>query len=221
MLPRFVQVAALAACAAGRAAAQPAGRPAAGHRVRLEAPDRAPVTGRVVRVGGDTIWLRAREAGAVAVLRLGQFRTYSVGAGRDRDRGARHGALAGAGAGAAVVALAAYRDARSDAARIVPATAFAAGAAAGLMLLGAGVGALAAPERWGPRLPLRVGLGPACRARRAPASRSASDAAALAGPATPPDVAVRRVHRTPRPRTRGARRPGPRAPAHPAAEPRR
>jgi hypothetical protein len=148
---------ALALLAAAPLRGQASPRLEVGDRVRLETRDGVRIVGTVTSLGRDTIRLRGDRMGATATLPLASVHGYQIPDGRDRWRGARIGALVGAAAGAGLVALALHVDATADGDIMIPATFFAAPAALGLVLVGTGVGAAAAPERWTELAPLRVG----------------------------------------------------------------
>jgi hypothetical protein len=153
---RRLLAASLAHWAAAPLAAQVA-RPAIGDRVLLETRAGTRVVGTVAALGADTIHLRGTWAGVTMALPVTAVAGFQTSLGYDRWRGARVGALTGGIVGAAVVALALHADATTDAALSIPSTVIAAPAAAGLVLLGAGIGAVAMPERWTGQVPLQVG----------------------------------------------------------------
>lgn len=142
--------------------AQARNDPPVGERVQLTTADGVRVVGRVTSVTGDTIRLRvgARVRDTMALL-LGRFATYAPSVGHDRVQGAGYGVLVGATAGAAVLFVARRADRRERGDVFVSNTTLAAPAAVLLTALGAGLGALVAPERWGPPVLLRVGIRPA------------------------------------------------------------
>jgi hypothetical protein len=163
----LIPCAALALCAAGPLRAQAVGpaapHPEVGDRVRLEMRDGVRIVGIVTALGRDTIRLRGDRAGATATFPLTAVRGYETSAGRDRRRGAWAGALVGGVLGAGLVAFALHEDATAQGDYMITATMVAVPAAVALVLAGAGVGALVAPERWTAPMPARAGGPPAAR----------------------------------------------------------
>jgi len=150
---------------AGRAHAQGVPGPAIGDRVRLEIADSVRrVTGTVAAHRGDTITVETH--GEFRLVNIGSIERYELSVGRDRPRGARRGALVGGALGLALLVGAAIEDAHSTKDVLVPGVVLVAPLAVGITALGAGVGAIAAPERWETRWArsarrpsaLRVGL---------------------------------------------------------------
>jgi hypothetical protein len=143
----------LLACARVTGAAQEVSRPAdlrglgfgTGSRVRLTAPSIAehPLVGRVAGLTVDSLLLE-RGGGARLQIDSREVRALSVSAGHDRWRGALIGAGIGLLTGGVLGARAAGHNDDTGLAAFVG---FVAGVVVGTPL-GAGVGALAAPERW-------------------------------------------------------------------------
>jgi hypothetical protein len=126
-----------------------------GSRVRLDLAAGSLITGTVVGLEADTIRLMPSGVGtAVAVARTNVL-SYELSAGRARARGARRGAIVGGALGLAVLVASLRSDTAtinrrpSDLGVAVPLS-------VGLVALGAGIGAAAAPERW--ESPTRISL---------------------------------------------------------------
>lgn len=128
-------------------------QPSIGDRVRLQLSDRSRVTGRLITI--DPSHLLVRRSGADTIrITTDSIDTYSIATGVDRGRGARRGVLWGAVAGAALIAAAVHSDMTSDDV-VFPASIIAVPAGLAITGIGAVVGALWAPVRWGPPHPLR------------------------------------------------------------------
>jgi hypothetical protein len=118
-----------------------------GSRVRIDTADGALVTGTVVSVDADTARIASGHATSALAVTRSRIVSYEVSAGRERARGAKRGTLIGGGIGLAVIALSLRRDTTtvdrqaSDLGIAIPAAAI-------VTLLGAGLGAALAPERW-------------------------------------------------------------------------
>ncbi len=142
--------------------------------VRLEMRDGKRITGMVAAFDADTILLdvaaRLARGDVPLAIPVATVRAYSVSGGRDRWRGARRGALVGSVLGLVLIGVALHADATTDADLIVSSTMLVVPAAVGIVVIGAGLGALAGPRRWtspiqmgvgergAPRGPLRVGI---------------------------------------------------------------
>jgi hypothetical protein len=143
--------------------------------VQLETRAGARVVGTVAALDRDSIHLRGSWPGATTRLAVADVSGYRRSLlRRDQRRGARTGARVGAIAGGAVLAAALYADATGAADLTIPTTFVAAPVAAALVLLGAGVGRAAVPERWTDRAALRIAGG-----HRLPGSSNAGIGLAL------------------------------------------
>lgn len=118
-----------------------------GTRVRLDIAEGAMVIGTVVSLDADSVRIETSTAGQVRAILRSNVIGYEVSAGRDRRHGSKRGALIGGAAGLALLAASLRGDTAtvnrqpSRLELVVP-------VAAGLTLLGAGIGAALAPERW-------------------------------------------------------------------------
>lgn len=150
----LLHVLVLLACACGPAAAQDAPSRdlrglgvSAGSRVRLTAPAVAPqpMVGSVAALTADSLLL-TRGGGARLQIDARQVQSLAVSAGRNRWGWALRGAVVGLLAGGVIGARAAGSG---DETGLAAFAGFVAGVLVGTPL-GAGVGAVAAPERWTP-----------------------------------------------------------------------
>jgi hypothetical protein len=123
---------------------------AIGERVRLEIADSARrITGTVVARQGDTVAINPRGAATNILVAAKSIDRYEVSAGRERGRGARRGALVGGALAIGlitVVAIDAANHPQQDV--MIPWQIAVLPPAVVITGLGAGVGAIVAPERW-------------------------------------------------------------------------
>ena len=183
MLRQLVIVATAAALGAAPLLvhAQPSpSRPAAGQRVRVNlAGDSGSVVGRVFAWDGDTlmvegVYLRGRMLHTPMRIPRASIASYQQPVGRDYDRGfsrgVKTGAIVGGTVGLALVVTGIVMDKSREPCDdfCIPATAVGAvlgvGATLGGVLLGATLGTIAAPERWGD--PRQVAAAGGARSRR-------------------------------------------------------
>jgi hypothetical protein len=131
----------------GAAVAQSDGLPPVGRLVRVELHDGRRAVGTRVAAPRDTVRLQARD-GSEEAFALKDINTIAVRGGTDWGRGAKRGALVGGSIGLALMAGAVYYDKHSTEESFIPATVVAAPVAAGITLIGTGIGLLASPEGW-------------------------------------------------------------------------
>jgi hypothetical protein len=140
--------------------AQSPSRPAAGERVRVHLTvGTTPVDGSVIGWNADTLVLAAVFGPSrYTQIPRTNIASYQPSLGYDRERGfargAKTGALIGGGVGIMLLIVGAVADAQGECDDVcVPATVvggvLGVGATLGGMMLGAAIGAIAAPERWG------------------------------------------------------------------------
>jgi hypothetical protein len=120
-----------------------------GQRVRVERAGAPRLTGKVVAFGVDTLVLEEQVNVPVTLVPLASIERYDVVVGYDRWRGARRGTFFGGVLGLALVGAAVSADLRCDEC-FIPGSVFAVPAGALITLVGAGIGAVLAPERWAP-----------------------------------------------------------------------
>ena len=167
---RVAAIATLLGAPAAAAAQEPLHSSTTPQRVRLLLADPAGrLDGVVVGWRGDTLLLvTPRDPRAAPPVRIleSQITGFRVSLGHDRGRGARRGArwgaLVGGGLGLAVLGAAAVYDLRGEGGDyFFPASLFAAlyvpVFTVGGTVIGLGLGALVAPERWGAVQPLAPG----------------------------------------------------------------
>lgn len=131
-------------------------------RIRVETTNGALVTGRVFAVHGDSVWVQPDRENSVVMFTQGTVRQYELSRGRDRWRGARRGALITGAISLIGVGLVLHDDLTTHDDIMIPSTLFAAPIGVLLTLLGTGVGAVSAGERWSPPQPWRgASVGPA------------------------------------------------------------
>jgi len=121
--------------------------PIQGSRVRVFAPalSDAPLVGRLVAFGGDSLVLASTSGRARARIPIGELRQVQVSEGRDRSAWALKGAVGGGVLGFLLGATALRgQGPEAGLARLVAST-------VGLIMggpVGAGLGAYLAPEQW-------------------------------------------------------------------------
>lgn len=127
-------------------------------RLRIETRQGSLWTGRVVRVGGDSIFLREDRQHGIMAIAQRDVRRIAESTGVRRARGAKRGAMVGGVLGIALIVAAARLDAsfvENDGA----ATDLAVPVAVGVTLIGTGLGAASAAEGWKATQELKMGAG--------------------------------------------------------------
>jgi hypothetical protein len=119
-------------------------------RVRVELTNGVVLKGLLSAVERDSLYLLADNTASPRAVATAFIRTLQLSAGRDRWRGVRRGALVTGVISLAAVGLAVYTDTHSRDA-IIPSTLFVVPLGVVLTGLGAGIGAVAAPEKWSGR----------------------------------------------------------------------
>ena len=108
-------------------------------------------SGRVWSVTTDSLHL-GLESHGFAAFAWSDVRGYEVARGRARGHGAVRGALVGGALGAALIVVGAYADAKDGGEVLLPSYVVTVPATVLLSGLGAGIGAIVAPTRWGDRV---------------------------------------------------------------------
>lgn len=127
-------------------------------RLRIETHQGALWTGRVVGVGRDSVFLREDHQRAIVAIARHDVRRMEESAGVRRSRGAKRGALVGGVLGVALIAVAAQIDASHS--NDGPGVRYVAvPGALGVTLLGTGLGAAFATERWRAPQEFRISRG--------------------------------------------------------------
>jgi hypothetical protein len=133
----------------------------AGTRIRVTTTTGDRMIGRFVRLRGDSLWMSAEDSEGTVVYPGSAMRRFEMSLGRSRWRGARRGAAITGAISLVAIAFAVKADLEYEGDFFIPVSAFVAPAGVLLTLAGAGVGALAAPERWArPLTTINVGYSP-------------------------------------------------------------
>jgi len=109
------------------------------------------LTGRITAIDSDSVYLLADYAASTRAIATTFIRALQQSDGRDRWRGVRRGALCTGVVSLAAIGVAVYTDTHSKDA-IIPSTRFVVPLGVLLTGVGAGIGAVAAPEKWSDRV---------------------------------------------------------------------
>ena len=140
----------------GALRAQPLTQRDVGTRVHVETTAGEHIRGTLTAIERDTLRVIVGGVEPPFAFALAAVKTVARFEGYDRERGAVHGLLNGGKVGLVLIGVGLFLDRGDSGDNIVSASMLTVPAAVIVTLIGAGAGALSAPERWG--VPQRVSL---------------------------------------------------------------